>query len=211
MSHQYATMPEGEFRRAHLNQRTSSSERVIAAHFWERVCHPDVTPDGALVFGLDTTPDQSRTSIAVADKHGRAELLHNDPGFGWAAPRVLELAKKYRATVALDPAGPAGSAQEDLQRAGVTVTAVTGRDMAKACGDLYHQVIDGTCAIRKHEALSTAVASATKKISGDTWTWARKGTADISPLVAVTEALWAAQQVKGAPHVWNLDRLLEGK
>src|SRR5580765_7492299 len=52
MSHQYATMPEGEFRRAHLNQRTSSSERVIAAHFWEKVCHPDVSPAAPFTFGL---------------------------------------------------------------------------------------------------------------------------------------------------------------
>jgi hypothetical protein len=74
---------------------------------------------------------------------------------------------------------------------------------APPCGDFYRSVIDGTCAIRTSAALSTAVGAATKRVSGDTWTWARKGTTDISSLVAVTEALWAAQQVKGAPHFYS--------
>ncbi len=197
----------GEFRRASLNQRTSSSERVIPAHIWDKVIG-QTAPEGRLVFAVDATPDRARASIAVADKNMRCELVWNEAQNPIA--KCVELARNYGATIALDPASPAGAYQEDLERQGVKIIPVTGRDMAKACGFFYDSVISADVSVYQHHpALESAVAAATKRVTGDTWTWARKHTsADISPLVAVTEALWAAQQAPGVPHVWNLNDLI---
>lgn len=38
--------------------------------------------------------------------------------------------------------------------------------------------------------MTDAVTSATKRRVGEAWAWARRGNADISPLIAVTLARW---------------------
>src|SRR5580765_2255902 len=55
----------GEFRRASLNQRTQSAERVIPAAAWEQVCSADVVAQAPFVLGVDCTPDQAHSSIAL--------------------------------------------------------------------------------------------------------------------------------------------------
>jgi hypothetical protein len=201
--HARDTMTEGEFRRAFLNQRTAAEERVIPLDAWNAACGSDVTPDRELVFAIDCNPERTFSSIAVADLDGLCELVDHDRGTSWLVPQVVQKAKRWNATVAYDPSGPAGVFGDALNQEGVRTIAVAGRDLAHACSFFFDGVIDRTLRIRAHESLNVAIAAARRRTSGDAWVWARRDTvSDISPIVAVTIAAWAAQNRRKADFVF---------
>jgi hypothetical protein len=117
---------------------------------------------------------------------------------GWLVPRVLELAERWNAPVVLDPAGPAGLFKTEVEQS-VKVVDCGGRDLAAACGGFYDDVMEGRVQIRSNGALDAAVAGAVKRSTGDAWVWARKSSVDVSPLMAVTLARWAARQLPVEP------------
>ncbi len=192
--HAFKTMPEGEFRRAFLNQRTASDERVIPIDEWAAV-NGDVTADGKLTFAIDCNPERTSASLAVADASGTCEILEHERGTGWLVDLTIQRARKWNATVAYDPTGPAGVFGDEIERQGIHVEKVSGQDMAMACAFFFDGVIDRKIRVRTHEALNEAVAAAKKRTSADAWVWARKNDTDISPLVAISEAAWLAQRV----------------
>lgn len=183
----------GEFIRFSLNRRTASSERVIPEDVWRAVCDPNVVPDGNLVFAVDCNPERSMASIAVADRQGNVELLENQAGTGWIVDYVSGRARKWGAPVAVDAGGPAGSFIPELKTAGVKVVEVGGQNLTKACGYFYDAVLDKNVQVRASGPLDRAVASVQKRPSGEAWVWTRKNTADITPIMAATICLWAAQ------------------
>jgi hypothetical protein len=183
----------GEFRRAFGNVATASDERVIPESLWFACCGPTVQPDGDVVFAVDVNLERSASSIAVADRAGRCELLEHRPMTGWVVERVVELARKWSAPVALDPAGPAGGFKAELERQ-VKIVDCGGRDLARACGAFFDDVVEGRAKIRSHAALDAAVSGAVKRSVGDAWVWARKGVVDVSPLMAVSMARWVSQE-----------------
>ena len=187
--HARQTMSEGDFRRAYLNQRTATDERVIPADTWNAVCG-DVKPEGTLRFGLALAVDRSSAAVCVADRDGRAELVEQRDGVGWVVDRVSELCRKWSAPVVLDVFGPEGALVDQLESAGVRVVKYSTRDVARACGLFFDGVADGRVRVRRSEVLDAAVAGARRRSAGDAWVWARKdGGADVSPLVALTLAL----------------------
>ena len=200
--HARQTMSEGDFRRAMLNQKTISDERVIPVAIWGAVCSDAVSPDGDLKFGLDVNPERSAAAIVAGDGSGNAELVAFQPGVGWVVDRCVELARKWNATVGVDVYGPAGSFVDELESRGVRVQKYSGREMAYACGSFYDAVADCKVSIRQHQAFDTAVAGARRRPNGDSWTWARRdANSDVCPLVALTIALDRAGSVK-SPEMW---------
>jgi len=203
----------GEFKRFALNQRTASDERVIAAVLWEAVCSPDCRPDGRMTFAIDCNPERTSGSIAAADKFGNIELLHHDPGTGWLVPRAKALCEKWGGQVAVDPGGPAGSFITELEQNRVRVVPVGGGDLTKACGMFYTAIADrepgsSPIQVRKDGRLDAAVAAAKKRPTGDAWVWTRKSSlTDISPVVAVTVAYWAALQDPGPSQYVSLSEV----
>jgi hypothetical protein len=188
--HARQTMSDGDFRRAMLNQRTSSDERVIPLSMWEAVCAEDIAPRGDLRFAVDVNPERSFASIAAADSSGHAELIDHRPGVGWVTERVTELVGRWGGEVSVDAQGPAGSLADDLESHGIRVRRCTTRDMAYACAGFFDAVADSTIRIRRHPSLDAAAAAARRKITGDAWIWARRDSdSDVSPLVALTLAL----------------------
>lgn len=193
--HARSTMKEGEFRRAYLNQRTSADERVIAVDLWNAACGDYKHGDEDLVLAIDANPERTHSAIAIADKAGRCELLYHDEGTSRLVERAAEKAKRWNAAIAYDPAGPAGVFGDDLEREGIKMIPITGRDMAHACSFFFDGVVDSKLRIRSHDSLNAAVAAANKRISGDAWVWARRDAdADLSPLVALTLAAFEAQR-----------------
>ncbi len=194
--HEFETMAEGEFRRAYLNQWTTTAERVLPVADWDAVCSPDVVPVGGLCFGVDVDPMRAAAAIVCCDASGRLELVETGSGVGWLTGRVTELALQHRATVGVDTASPAHSFADEWERQGVTVKRLSSREMAGACGTFYDAVTNRTIQIRKDPALpelDRAAAGARKRVSGDVWYWARKdNTVDVSPLVAASIARWVA-------------------
>lgn len=195
--HARATLREGEFRRAFLNQWTKTDERVIPAAVWELVCSSTAAPEGDPVFGLDATPERSAAAI-VACGAGAIEVIEHRPGLGWVGDWVKGKPERQRALWAIDPAGPAAPFILELEALGCTVVPVGGRDMAAACGSLYDAIADNKVKVRRHGALDAAVAGAKKLVKGDAWVWARKGSVDICPLVAATEAWWVSLHNDGS-------------
>jgi len=197
VAHARQTMSEDDFRRSWLNQWTSSEQRVFPVAVWQKVCSSSVQPDGDLVFALDVNPERSAAAIAVCDQAGNVELVEHRPGVTWVVERTLELAEKWSAPVVLDGYGPAGSLFDALEAGGIKVEKLSSRQVAYACGSFFDAVSDERIRIRIHPALEDAVASARRRVTGDSWSWARSDTStDISPLVAVTLAFDRATSAK---------------
>ena len=85
-----------------------------------------------------------------------------------------------------------------LKAAGYEVTWWQGGDISQACGDLYDLVRGDEgqeCGAFRHAAhtvLDVAAATAATTPFGDRWSWdMKKSPVDISPLYALTGALWA--------------------
>lgn len=189
VAHARTTMTEGEFRRAFGNQRTRSAERVIPEVTWRTVCG-DHTATDPKVYALDVSPDRDWGALAVAGG-GVVELGDYRPGVGWIVGRCKELHTTQQATFAIDAAGPAGALIPDLRAVGVPVVEIPPADVTKACGGFYDAVADATVRIRTDLRLDAAVEAVTRRPVGDAWRWGRRGTVDVTALMAVTLAWFA--------------------
>jgi hypothetical protein len=142
-------------------------------------------------------PDHGFGAVGVAGRR-RDGLLHVEvaehrAGTRWMAPWLLERARRWQpCAIVIDSGGPAGFLIPELEAEGIEVLKPTARDAAQACGGLYEAVTDAkTLRHRGEPVLAAALRGAQKRPLGDAWAWSRKGvTVDISPLVAVTNALW---------------------
>jgi hypothetical protein len=186
-------MPPEEFARAYLNRRVGQGQPVIDAAHWQACREPASQLVGLPCFALDVTPDRSWSSIAVAgfrsDRRVHVEAVDHRPGTDWTVERMAELYQRWHPwPVLVDPASPAGSLLVDLAAASVKTETISARDYAAACGQFYDAVLARSLAHLDQPVLNVAVSSARKRVLGDSWAWARKAGADISPLVATTLA-----------------------
>jgi hypothetical protein len=114
--------------------------------------------------------------------------------------RVHELAAAVKRARTLYPRVPvvadslvAASVVAELRRARVIVDPVGAADHARGCGLFVDRLTAGTVTHRAQAVLDDAIAGAARRPLGDAWLWSRRHSAvDISPLVAVTLAAWAA-------------------
>jgi hypothetical protein len=190
--HARLTLTDGEFRRAFLNQLTKADERVIPQSSWDAVCDPQAAPQGQLVFSVDVNRERTAGSI-VAASGNVAELVEHRASTGWIPARARELSDRHGGTWVVDGSGPAGSLIPDFERAGLKVHPVTAKELVTACGWFFDAVLDAKVRIRRNPKLDAAAAAAAKRQVGDAWAWTRKSaSADISPLVAATLAIWGA-------------------
>lgn len=189
-----ATLAEGEFRRAFLNQWTTTDERLIPAATWDLVNEPDVSPTGSLVMGVDVNPERSAGSI-VAVGGGVIEVVEHRPQVGWLMETITQIDKaQNRPAWAVDGSGPVASFIPEMERANLKLTVLGPKDVVGAAGGFYDAVVDRKVRIRRHPSLDAAIAGAAKRTSGDAWAWARKSSSvDISPLVAASTALRVAE------------------
>ncbi|HET6898524.1 MAG TPA: hypothetical protein VFK70_09260, partial [Vicinamibacteria bacterium] len=95
-----------------------------------------------------------------------------------------------------DRGSPAASAVPALEKATARpdgthrVRLLPLTDLVRACGDLHDAALRAGVSHRGDYRLTDAVTSATKRQVGDAWAWKRRGSADISPLIAATLARW---------------------
>lgn len=195
-----------EFRRAYLNQWIDTIPDewlVIPEESWKSL-QADPVANGEVAIAIDVTPKRSFSAIVAAwrrpDGHMDIEVIQHGPGTMWLPARLYELVRKHRPcgpegkhVVIVDPAGPAGSLIDTLEKAGVEVQRTTARDVAHGSQRFFDMVMDSrTLRHPGDPVLDSAVAGAIRRDLGDGWTWARKtSTSDISPLVAATLAAWA--------------------
>jgi len=194
------SLPEADFRRGYLNQRTVGGKPVIPAGHWPRLRNEDLPWGTTLVFGADITPDRGFGSIGVASWAGTGrvlvEVIEHRPDAGWITQRLAELAQRWRpALVVVDRGSPAGKLAPELETLGLPVEVTDTGAYAGACGGFFDDVVDQKVYHRGQPLLDAAVAAARKRQIGDTWAWARREGGDVSPLVAVTLARYGLHKV----------------
>lgn len=189
--------------------------------------------DGAagLVFAVDVAPERRSASIAVCgvrdDGSRHLGLVDNRPGASWVMDRMMELIDRHRpAVVVVDDSTPnaalirdlvdAYSPRRTLRAPSEPLVITDSRQMADACAGLMAELesLAPAMAHRGEPLVLAALQSAGRRRIGDAgWGWTRRGPAiaghgvDISPLVAMTLALWghsSCQTADDAPLVaWH--------
>jgi hypothetical protein len=156
-----------------------------------------------VVLTFDVTPDRSFTSIGCAGRRPdgtegkwHVEVIDRRPGTGWVVARMIELRDKWQPfEIACDGNGPAASLIGPLAKAGIDVKVIDGKELGKACGVIFDAFEETELRHLDTDELNAAIKGAAKRPLGDAWAWSRKtSSVDISPLVAVTVALWEASQ-----------------
>ena len=188
--------------------------RVIGVESWAQVACSDKSKriEGRKTFALDANPQKTWASIAVAgrrdDQLFHVALVDHERGAGWLVERCKELkAEHRRARFVLDKLGPLSSLIDDLKAAKIDVIEAGTDDYGRACGGFFDAVVEKRMRYPAPQPeLDDALAGAVSKPLGDRWKWDRKNStsADISPIVAATLALWGAEQVKPKSRVVDL-------
>lgn len=199
---------EDSFRREALGiWDPADSARVIDEESWQGVADPASMPTDRLSLAVDVTPDRSLASVSIAglrpDGLWHIELDQQRRGVDWVSSWVQSRADRNRlhAVVVDELSGLVEKRHGRNYLVGtdviVTLAASEGRDMAIACGKLYDAVMAPVPTIRHIDQpqVNVALSVARKRPLGAGWAWNRKDAAsDITPVVAMTLALWGAQK-----------------
>jgi len=203
------TMDHSTFFREHLNCWMDADVLIgIDGVTWAACRRDDIVPEHRLAFGLDFTPERDRGALAVCGVHELGgeqitpvELIECGSDLERIVQRAAEVANRYDALIVLDRGNPAASAVPALERltddgmAGHKVRLIPLTDLVRACGDFHDAAFAARLSHRGDYRLSDAVLAATKRRVGESWAWARRGGADISPLMACTLARWGSVAV----------------
>ncbi len=188
-------LPPEEFARERLGwwEEPAGMGSGIPMNIWEASAHRG-RPGELAALAVDVTPDLSHASVARATLVPAGVLLDlpaHRRGTGWVAAEVEQLRGDSEVPVVLDLGGPASV----LAKAVPETVNPGGRDVAQACVGLLDGLIGRTAWHADGAQLDAAVKGASRRPVGDAWTWSRRNSlADISPLVAITLALWGAGQ-----------------
>ena len=179
------------------------ASRVITVARWNELADRDSKIAGSGVVAFDVAPDRSTSSIAGAGRRGdglvHIGIIDRDRGTSWLAKRLSELQTQLHPdAIVADASGAVAPLLPEIERAGVTVTLTSSKEFAQACGMLATAADDKTIRHPGTPELLTAIADATTKPLADGWKWNRRSGADISPLVAVSLALWGVETQKPA-------------
>jgi hypothetical protein len=200
-------LPPEEFARERLGwwEEPAGNVAGLPLNLWEASALPDL-PGTLLALSVDVTPDLAFASVgrATAVPGGvLLDLARHRRRTSWVADEVARLRSDLGVPVVLDLGGPAAVLNSELARMEtpiVTVNPATG-DVAQACSALLDGLIRRTVWHSADPLLDAAVRGASRRPLGDgAWAWSRKNSlADISPLVAVTLALWGIGQSAETP------------
>lgn len=174
----------------------------ITLESWNELVDADSKIATSVAFAFDVSPNRASGTIAAAGRRadGRAhvEVLQDDDGTNWIVDELVRLNGEHENLgVFCDGVGPASSLIPELELRGVTVTTTTATELARACGLLFDEVAQRTLRHLGTKELSSAIRGAATRSLGDAWAWARrKATVNITPLMAVTLALWGARTVQ---------------
>jgi hypothetical protein len=212
IAREHRSMDRTEFARERLSIGTwpldEEAAKVIPSQAWRSCADTASTIAGQMVFGVDTTMDRSRTSIAVAggrsDGLRHLEVIDNQPGTHWVIERALQLdARWHPAGWVLDPGGPSGSMIADFEAANLKVIPVTSREIAQASAGLHDDVVNDRVRHLDDIRLNEAVLAAKKRTLGDGWAFDRRTDVDSSPLLAVTLARHGHTDAVRPPSVYE--------
>lgn len=189
----------------------TSGFAVIPEQDWRAALDEDSRRTGALAFAAAVSLDRRTAAIAACGvrEDGRLHVevtsertpvgveLDNRPGTGWVIRRLKQLADRHQpVAVVMDEFGPTGSLIAPAEEAGLEITRIKTGDIGRAFGMFYDGVSGEDRSARNvrhigQPELTAAVAGAVTRHIGDAKAWDRRNASvDITPLVAVTNALW---------------------
>ncbi|RJO79320.1 hypothetical protein D5S18_03035 [Nocardia panacis] len=190
-----AAMDDETFMRERLGMWIAKSTgAVIDPESWRLLADGTSQVLDPIAVAVDISPDRSQASIAIAgarrDGLYHVEIVDNRRGTDWLAPRLAALVAQWGPCVVIAD-GPAATVIPELDHLGVPVVRTTLSEFGLACGLFYDYVYSARLRHVNQPILSESVDVARKRPVGDLWAWGRKdSTADITPTVAVTLALY---------------------
>ncbi|MFI7678554.1 hypothetical protein [Actinophytocola sp. NPDC049390] len=193
-----ASMSEMGFAREILGiwpRPVESAGGTIDAGQWADLEDTESKLVGRVRFALDTSPDRSHSTVAVAGRRadGRfhVEVIDAKPGTGWVVARTAELYRRWDCgPVVIDPRSAAGAFIQPLIEAGVEVELITTAELGQATGEFIDALTNDQLRHIGQQSLTTAALGGQLRPVGDAYAWARKDiSVDITPLVAATLAL----------------------
>lgn len=161
-----------------------------------------------LVLGVEVGPDMGCASVGLAgvraDEAWHVELLESRRGAAWLIGWIVDKVEKNPGLeVAGDVYGPLKAlvykrnGRYFLNGTTVRVHAPSTAEVGVACSRVLAGVLDGSVRHIGQHQLDSAVKVAGKRPIGDTgmWAYSRKtAVSDITPVQAVTWALWRSQE-----------------
>lgn len=197
MREEAASMRMDDFMREYLCMRVAKSRaQLVPTERWMELYRNDIINAGELCLGVDITPDRSRASIVAAGQVGTylpVEVVEGREGVDWLVDRIVEVATRWNAPVAIDVGGPAGGLVPVLQARDVVVIPLATREVVNAAGTFYDAILSKRIAHMNDWRLNDAVTGASKRAVGERWAFDRRGNVDISPLVAASFAVWVME------------------
>lgn len=192
---------------------TGDAGRVIGRQQWADCAEFDESEriTSKLTFALDGNPDQTWSAIGVAGTRGDSlpqfAIVDHRRGTDWLLDHCVVLKGQHPGCrFIVDARGPLSFLIEDLEREGVRVLKASTEDYGNACATFFDLVTHGNVRYPAPQPeLEDALGDAKRAPLGDRWKWMRRAatSADISPLVAVTLALWGATRPKGRARAIN--------
>lgn len=199
------------FRRAYLNQwpevpvlgdQDENGWHVVAQRDWTACLDPDHQPGDGLAWAIDVAADSAFASVGVSDGV-HVELAAYEKGTAWLAPWLAKRRDKVPEVFLIGGMAPVAGVVEDLEREGVPYRTVTAQEQGAATTALLEDVATGVTRHIGQAPLTEAVRGAVTRLVKDVQLFAwGKSTTDVSPLVAVTLARWAACQSNGDVNIW---------
>ena len=201
-----SSMSDEQFQMERLGMwAADSGARVIDEQSWAVVADPASMPIERLTLAVDVAPDRSVASVALAGRRAdgtwHVELDEQRKGTDWIAGWVKQRAEANRLhAVVVDEMSGLVETRNGRHyligtRVQVTLAAADGRDMAVASGQFFDAVMAGEVRHPDQPQVNVALSVARKRPLAGAWAWNRKDAAsDITPIVAVTLALWGARR-----------------
>lgn len=204
-------MDDDQFGRERLGVWGNSiTTPVIDADAWRTKALAEVPAGVKVAFALDEPPEGGAAALARAVEldNGRIVVeVDSRRGTLWAEERMAELAAKRKAPAVIDGGSRAGSHVPGVKKAlgprREDLLHVVGvSDLTKACAGFIDKFEAGDIYHAGQPELALAVDAARKRKVGDAWAFHRRdSSADISPLVAATLAVyglqWAGKKTTG--------------
>ncbi|MCW1249653.1 phage terminase family protein [Acaricomes phytoseiuli] len=161
-----------------------------------------IAEDSPIVLAVDTSADRSMTHLAVAgwreDGLPHVEVITSRSYTEWVARVVSEGLDFAPDLVVVQGRGaPATPLIEALEDAGVEVTKCQQSDLTNSCSQMADRIVSGSVRWLPQPNLTIAAREVVQHHLGDVWVWDRKKSpVDVSPLCAVTFALWGLARVE---------------
>jgi phage terminase large subunit-like protein len=215
---EFESMGLVDFRRSRLAQWTTTvNDPVIDLATWERLVDVNSKRGKSLALAFDSSPAGEYSSIAVAsirdDGLYHVAVLAHREGTGWLAKEVHRLYVAHHPNVIMcDPRSPAANALPELFNLGVQVEELPGTDQAKAFSAFVAACQDDKLRHGNQPELTAALIGGVRRKLGDAYAWSRSSSAvDISPIVAVSEALFAVQTIDTEIHIYSIREILDNR